>query len=231
MSVSSDHIPATGPVSADGPVLAEYYRERAAEYDEFYRKPERQDDLARLRELLPGLVAGRRVLEIAAGTGFWTQVLAASAAAVTATDLNPETLGVAAGRDYGGAQVALEVADAYRPDTVPGEFDLVFCGFWWSHVRRADVPRFLAGLRRAVPPGTGLILLDNQYVPGSNHPVTRTSAAGDTYQLRRLADGREYEVLKNFPGRDQLASDLAGAATGLDWTALEYYWLLTCVLS
>jgi SAM-dependent methyltransferase len=229
--VSSDHIPATEPVSPDGPVLAEYYRERAAEYDEVYRKPERQDDLARLRQLLPALAAGRRVLEIAAGTGFWTQVLAATSAAITATDLNPETLGVAAGRDYGSAQVRLEVADAYQPGAVPGDYDLVFCGFWWSHLRRADVPRFLAGLRRAVAPGTGLILLDNRYVPGSNHPVTRTSQDGDTYQLRRLADGRQYEVLKNFPGRDQLESDLAGAATGLAWTRLEYCWLLTCVLT
>lgn len=38
--------------------LADYYRERAAEYDAVYAKPERQDDLARLRALLPPLVDG-----------------------------------------------------------------------------------------------------------------------------------------------------------------------------
>jgi predicted methyltransferase len=59
---------------------ADYYAQRAAEYDAVYAKPERQHDLARLKELLPPLVAGRRVLELAAGTGYWTQVMSWSAA-------------------------------------------------------------------------------------------------------------------------------------------------------
>ena len=234
----NDHQPAAndeaGPRLRAGPVdelavdelapvdeLTEYYQQRAAEYDEVYRKPERQADLAWLKLWLPPLVAGARVLEIAAGTGYWTQVLATTAAAVTATDLNAETLAVAARRDYAGARVTRQVADAYRLRDAPGEFDLVFCGFWWSHVRRSDVPRFLAGIRGRVAPGTRLMLLDNRYVPGSNHPVTRTGPDGDTFQQRQLADGRTYEVLKNFPDHTQLAGDLAAFATGLTWTELS----------
>jgi hypothetical protein len=38
-------------------------------------------------------------------------------------------------------------------------------------------------------------------------------------------------VLKNFPSRSQLADDLEGVATGLDWTELDYFWLATCTLS
>lgn len=218
-------------MSAAACYLGEYYAQRAAEYDEVYRKPERQDDLARLRRLLPPLVAGKRVLEVAAGTGYWTQVLAGTAAAIMATDLNAETIAIATQRSYGPARVDMQIADAYRLEAVPGDFDLVFCGFWWSHIRRADIPRFLAGVRERTGPGTGLILLDNRYVPGSSHPVTRTGPDGDTYQRRELADGRGYEVLKNFPDRLQLEADLAGAAVGLTWTELEYYWLATCVLA
>jgi ubiquinone/menaquinone biosynthesis C-methylase UbiE len=218
-------------VTTDREVLADYYRQRAAEYDEVYRKPERQDDLGRLRQLIPGLAKGKRVLEIAAGTGYWTHVLAETAVAITATDLNQEPLELAAQRDYGAAQISLLTADAYRLDPVPGDFDLVFCGFWWSHIRRADIQRFLAALRRRAGPGTCLVLLDNRYVPGSNNPVTRTGPGGDTYQRRQLADGRGFEVLKNFPTRPQLQADLAGHATGLAWTELEYYWLAACVLT
>jgi SAM-dependent methyltransferase len=210
--------------------LAEYYRQRAAEYDEVYRKPERQPDLAQLRELLPPLVAGRRVLEVAAGTGYWTAVLAKTAAAITATDVNAETTAIAAQRDYAGANVSLRPADAFALDAVPGEFDLVFCGFWWSHVPRADIRRFLTGVRDRVPHGTPLVLLDNRHVPGSNHPIARTGPDGDTYQHRQLADGQAFEVLKNFPTRGQLESDLAGLAGELSWTELTYFWLATCVL-
>lgn len=211
--------------------LAEYYQQRAGEYDAVYSKPERQQDQAELRQLLPPLVAGCHVLEIAAGTGYWTQVIAAAAASVTATDLNPETLAVAEARDYGQAAVRLRTADAYRLDLVPGEFDLVFCGFWWSHIRRADIGRFMAGVGRRVVPGTKLVLLDNRYVPGSNHPTTRTGPDGDTYQDRRLRDGREYEVLKNFPDRARLAADLAPWVTGLRHVELQYFWLASCTLT
>ena len=210
--------------------LGDYYAQRAAEYDEIYRKPERQADLARLKELLPPLVAGKRVLEIAAGTGYWTLVLATTAASVTATDVNAETIAIAAQRDYGPAPVALRTADAYQLDSVPGEFDLVFCGFWWSHVPRADIQRFLTGVRARTGPGTTLVLTDNRFVAGSSTPISRTSPDGDSYQLRPLADGREYEVIKNFPGRDQLAADLTQAAGELTWNELDYFWLATCVL-
>jgi SAM-dependent methyltransferase len=218
------------PMSESACSLGEYYADRAAEYDEVYRKPERQADLARLRQLLPPLVAGRRVLEIAAGTGYWTQVLATTAAAITATDLNAETIAIAAQREYGPAPVSLRTADAYRLDAVPSEFDTVFCGFWWSHIARADVQRFLAGVRARTRSGAGLVLLDNRLVPGSNLPISRIWPDGDTYQRRRLADGREYEVLKNFPSRERLATDLASTAADLQWTELEYYWLAACVL-
>ncbi len=210
--------------------LGEYYRERAGEYDAVYAKPERQQDLATLHRLLPPLVAGLRVLEIAAGTGYWTRVLSGSAAAITATDLNDETLEVARAREYGPAALSFRLADAYALDRVPGEFDAAFAGFFWSHVLRADLPRFVAGLKARLGQGTRLIVVDNRYVPGSNHPISRTSAAGDTYQRRTLNDGRGYEIVKNFPDRRQFSADVAALAGDVRWTQLRYYWLAACVL-
>jgi ubiquinone/menaquinone biosynthesis C-methylase UbiE len=111
--------------------LSGYYRDRAAEYDAVYAKPESQEDLATLRGLLPQFARGR-VLEIAAGTGYWTQVLSASATvtAVTATDINRETLDVARTRRYGPAHVTFQLADAYALQEVPGRFDTAFIGFF-----------------------------------------------------------------------------------------------------
>jgi ubiquinone/menaquinone biosynthesis C-methylase UbiE len=170
-------------MSSDACYLRDYYRQRAAEYDEVYLKPERQADLARLRDLLPPLVAGRRVLEIAAGTGHWTEVLAPSAASITATDLNAETIAIAAQRDYGTAAVSLLRADAYQLAEVPGDFDVVFCGFWWSRIPRADIARFLAGLRARVAAGTRLVLLDNRYVPGATRAELAADLTGTATEL------------------------------------------------
>ena len=79
-------------------------------------------------------------------------------------------------------------------------------------------------------PGARLIVLDNSCVPGSSHPISRTTEAGDTYQRRTLNDGRSFEILKNFPDRGQFTADVADAAADVRWTQLRYYWLAACEL-
>jgi len=46
------------------PHLEEYYAKRAREYEQVYEKPERQRELAWLRERIPKLFARRTVLEV-----------------------------------------------------------------------------------------------------------------------------------------------------------------------
>ena len=75
--------------------MGAYYARRAAGYERIYAKPERQDELRALEAALPALFEGRRVLEIACGTGWWTPHGAQRAAAWLATDLNPETMAIA----------------------------------------------------------------------------------------------------------------------------------------
>lgn len=52
-----------------------YYQERAPVYDRVYSYPERQGDLRFLEEYILQQFSELRVLEIAAGTGYWTQFL------------------------------------------------------------------------------------------------------------------------------------------------------------
>jgi protein-L-isoaspartate O-methyltransferase len=210
--------------------LTDYYRERATEYDAVYSKPERQPDLARLHNLLPDLVRNRSILEVAAGTGYWTATLSTAAQAITATDLNDETLQIASTREYGPASVTIQTADAFDLKAIPGEFDTAFAGFFWSHVPRAQVASFTRRLRDRIGPGGQLIVLDNRYVEGSNQPITRTSVDGDTYQTRSLNDGRMFEVLKNFPSQQQFIADVAPIAASVQWTELAYFWLATITL-
>ena len=75
--------------------LQSYYAARAQEYDRVYDKPERQADLRRIEQWLPPLLSGRRVLEIACGTGYWTRLIAPVAASVVAIDSAAETLRIA----------------------------------------------------------------------------------------------------------------------------------------
>ena len=59
--------------------MQNYYNRRAAEYEQIYRRddPARQAELSSLTLAMQQTLAGRRVLELACGTGFWTERAAA----------------------------------------------------------------------------------------------------------------------------------------------------------
>jgi demethylmenaquinone methyltransferase/2-methoxy-6-polyprenyl-1,4-benzoquinol methylase len=208
------------------PELVEYYRRRAGEYEAIYAKPERQADLALLRQQIPARMAGRRVLEVACGTGYWTVLVAHTAAALVATDAVDEPMQIARAKDYGRHAVRFELADAYALDPALGRFNAALAIFWWSHVPRSRIDEFLASLHARLEPGARVLLMDNSYVEGSSTPIAERDAEGNTYQLRRLADGSENRVLKNFPTEAQLRADFAPHARSLSYRALEYYWLV-----
>jgi len=207
--------------------IVEYYDRRLAECDDIYRRPERQADLTVLAELLRRAVENARVLEVACGTGHWTAIAAETAAHVTATDVSSRAIEVARAR-IDQPHVHFRLADAHDIEATDGEFTVVLAAFWWSHVRRRDLPRFLLGLAAAVGTNTRAIFLDNRYVEGSSTPISRTDPEGNTYQLRRLADGTEFEILKNFPTRAALHASLAPVAADIDIHELTHYWYATC---
>lgn len=208
--------------------LAEYYAKRAAEYERIYAKPERQADLAVLRARVGAFFAGRKVLELACGTGWWTAVIAPHAARVTALDVNEEVLAIARTKGFAPGRVEFAIGDAYSPPAMRATHDALFAGFWWSHVPKARLDAFLARAVKSVAPGSRVAFLDNRYVEGSSTPLSRTDAGGDSWQRRALDDGSEHEVLKNFPSREELLQR-AAACGGTDARVemLQYYWLLT----
>jgi ubiquinone/menaquinone biosynthesis C-methylase UbiE len=139
--------------------LQRYYADRAAEYDLVYERPERQADLAALRAWLPGRFTGAHVLEVACGTGYWTQYVASAAAEVLALDLAPEMLALARSRPA-NVPVRFLVADAYRLPRGLGGFDAALAAFWFSHVPLARRREFLGGLAAALTPGARVVLAD-----------------------------------------------------------------------
>jgi demethylmenaquinone methyltransferase/2-methoxy-6-polyprenyl-1,4-benzoquinol methylase len=208
--------------------MLDYYAARAAEYDRIYAKPERQADLRDMEAWLSGAFIGRRVLEIACGTGYWTQFIAPGAAGVIGLDASAETIAIARTR-VDPAKVHFVIGDAYALPRLEPTPDAAFAGFWLSHVPRARVRAFLAALNDVLTPGARVILVDNRYVPASSTPISETDADGDTWQLRRLADGSTHRVLKNFPVETDLHTALVGLGASLRYRAWTHYWALEYV--
>ena len=207
--------------------LKSYYARRAHEYERIYHKPERQQDLAHLELLLPQWLANQNVLEIACGTGYWTEHIATQAASVLATDINEEVIAIAQSKEYPRHNVSFRQTDAYAPAVQQKAFDAGFAGFWWSHIPKQRLPEFLHNFHQRLAPQGLAVFLDNAYVEGSSTPLARYDDADNSYQLRTLEDGSQHEVLKNFPDEDELRTLLEPLVEKFNYQRLPYYWLIS----
>lgn len=212
------------------PHLERYYDKRAGEYEQVYARPERQAELAWLRERIPRLFHGRTVLEVACGTGYWTQYLAQEAKRVYAFDINESVLDIAREKPIPAGKAAFFQADAVKLDSVPDGCNAGFAGFWWSHVKKSDLAIFVKNLALRLEPGSVVGILDNSFAHGSSTPISRTDGDGNTYQMRTLANGERFEVLKNFPSSLDLAEAVRPVAREATLESLTYYWLLVFTL-
>ncbi len=210
--------------------MERYYSRRAAEYERIYDKPERQHELDWLRHRIPEIFRGRGVLEVACGTGYWTQFIAREAARVYACDINEAVLDIAREKPIAAGKVTFALGDAITLEGVPAGCDAAFAGFWWSHVKKSEIAKFVANLATKLEPGAVVAILDNRYAEGSSTPVSRRDAEGNSYQMRALANGEQYEVLKNFPTPAELADAVRGVAREAHHESLTYYWLLVFTL-
>lgn len=202
-----------------------YYAARAPLYDAVYRRPERQDDIVFFQRLIPERLAGRRVLEVACGTGYWTPGIAARAQSVVATDANEAPMAFARLRP-GAENVHFRQANAYDLPHDLGHFDGAFAGLWFSHVPIEARVDFLEGLHRHLLPGARVLLLDNTAIQCRELPIVETDAQGNTYQHRPLPDGSVHRVLKNFPMETELRALLPAGCKQVDFVQREHFWLL-----
>jgi SAM-dependent methyltransferase len=208
-------------MSEERELLAEqkaYYRARAPEYDDWFLRKGRYDDgpeanrrwFGEVEEVLKALRSfcpGGRVLELACGTGWWTEQLAAHADAVTAVDASEEVLELNRRRLGADPKVSYVLADIF--EWAPAEpYDVVFFGFWLSHVPSSARAGFWERVRDSLKPGGRVFFVDSLR-SSTRVPWDATGGSGeDSVQLRSVADGREFRVIKNRYDPDRLRSEL-----------------------
>jgi ubiquinone/menaquinone biosynthesis C-methylase UbiE len=202
-----------------------YYDRRAGEYEAIYFRddPVRQDEQRQLAECLKEAVWGRRVLEIACGTGYWTQFAAQTARHVLGTDTSTEMLAAAQTKRLSPAKVTFQRADAYELEGLPGPFEAGVANFWFSHVPRARMHAFLDRFHRALAPGAVVFMADNVLVPGIGGQIVTYPDRADTFKRRCLSDGSRHEILKNYYTEREL-SEILAAVTDLKIHMGRCFW-------
>ncbi|OCT16466.1 hypothetical protein A8709_01405 [Paenibacillus pectinilyticus] len=183
-----------------------YYGARAEEYERIYHREdaEYQQELALLSDIIKRQVDGRRVLEIACGTGYWSQIAAEAATQLVGVDIRPEVLHIAESKPWPKGNATFIEGDAYELPEIGGEFDYGLANFWFSHIPRNRIDSFLQGFHERLGSGAQVFIADNVYVPGRGGELITLEDSEDTYKRRELADGSKHEILKNYFSYDEL---------------------------
>jgi SAM-dependent methyltransferase len=202
----------------------DYYRARAGEYDEWFQREGRYDrgpehrarwfaEVDEVRAALERFRPAGRVLELACGTGWWTEQLVRFADSVTAVDASDEVLELNRLR-VGDAKVRRERTDifAWRPDAA---YDVVFFSFWLSHVPPERFDAFWAMVRDALAPGGRVFFIDSLRTEQSTATDHRLSGEGDVVLERKLNDGRRFHIYKVFYD----PAELTGRLESIGWRA------------
>lgn len=193
-----------------------YYQARANEYDEwFYRKGHYDwgeefnvrwaDEAQQVRDQLLNHDEVPHILEMACGTGIWTQELIKIGEQVTALDASSEMIAINQAKVQSD-RVTYQQADLFewQPNQ---QFDMVFFGFWLSHIPNDKLSGFLKSVHQALKPNGRLFFIDSRKVQSSTSS-RQTVQTKDNIQTRVLNDGRQFEIIKIYYDATQLTQTL-----------------------
>lgn len=197
----------------------EYYQARAEEYDEWwYRKGryDRGEDINKkwfaegqqVRDALLQIPPVEHILELAPGTGIWTQELLNIGEKITAVDASSEMLAINQAKLQSDKVTYIE-ADLFEWETSQ-QFDMVYFSFWLSHVPPEKLDSFLSKVSKLLKPNGYFFMLDSRRIHEStavNHTIPDT---GTTLE-RILNDGQKFNIVKIFYEIEPLTSALERA--------------------
>lgn len=201
-------------------VLAEqqsFYGAVASEYEQHLITSDGGDELT---SALDAFEPAGDVLELACGPGTWTDQLQRHADRVTAVDGSAEMLAIARDR-IRDQHVQFVHADLFewRPER---RYDVVFFGFWISHVPLERFDSFWSLVRACLKPGGRAFFADDA------HRTAEEEVYGESSELvrRRLNDGTPFRVVKVAHEAEALQQRIAslGWDVTVTQTAGPFYW-------
>lgn len=204
----------------------EYYNRRASEYEQIYyrdnppRRKEIDDEALRLK----AIVRGKSLLDIACGTGYWTQIMSQTAREIIASDLSEEMIKMARLKEY-NCPVSFLQADLNALPFDDQKFDLISLGFWFSHHPRQKYGQLFDSLIPKLDENGQIWMIDNN--PPAEGPKMESCGVdefGNNYKRRYLDNGEEFVIVKNYFERDELLDIFSKSFEINSIVYQKYYW-------
>lgn len=211
----------------------DYYRARAPEYDEWFYRLGRYDrgaehtrqwesEAQQVRDQLHSQPGFAHILELAPGTGIWTGELIQIGERVTALDASPEMININRAK-LQSDRVEYQQVDlfAWQPQQ---QYDMVFFGFWLSHVPADKLAAFLDTVNTALAPGGRIFIVDSRARDlATSH--SGTEYLGKDLQKRVLKDGRRFDIVKIYYEPTALSQVLRRHGFAIEATSTDNFFL------
>jgi ubiquinone/menaquinone biosynthesis C-methylase UbiE len=196
-----------------------YYDQRAPEYDDSYQRTRGHDrgeeanagwraEMAELGDAFDRVPLNGDILELAAGTGAWTERIVRRARSLTVVDASPAMLDANRTRlGSAAASVDYRIADlfAWRPER---RRDACVFGFWLCKVPDNRIEGFLDAVADALRPGGVVCCVDKSAVA---EPATEL-------EERTLNDGRRFTIVDHARPPARLVEVFAAAGLAVEVT-------------
>jgi len=167
------------------------------------------------------------VLEVACGTGFWSEEAAGTARHLTGIDSSREMLAIVGRKQWPAGKTRFLEADAFSLEGVEGDFDAALAVFWISHIAKSRIDEFLDGLHKRVGAGAVVVMADNVFNDGLGGELVRPEGSEDTFKERYLPDGSRHQILKNYYDESELREMFEPRGEDLDLNVGKCYWWLS----
>lgn len=198
----------------------DYYRARANEYDQWFYRTGRYDrgeelnqrwfdEVAIVKTALHQIEPVEHILELACGTGIWTQELLQKGQQITAIDAVAELIEINE-RKLQSPKVNYQQWDLFTWEPHQ-EYDLVFFSFWLSHVPPIELNSFFQKVSRSIRAGGQIFMIDSRFEPTSTAKDHILMNDENIYKMRKLNNGQEFQIVKIFYQPDELNNELVKA--------------------
>lgn len=209
----------------------EYYNLRQVHGDMPHRKPrgpapDLPVEQARMVRESQEAMRGRKVLEVASGTGTATREIAETAGSVTGVEIAPNMLRIAAANDN-PSSVSYLAGDAFDLGSVaPGErFNGGFAAGFLHTCPSLRYAEFLHGFHARLVEGSVVFMRSSRPTsPDAVSRLFRVEGFEDQYMTRQLSDGSAYIMVENDPSEDDLERVFEPLTRNLDIHIGNYWW-------
>ena len=211
-----------------------YYRARSGEYDQWFYRLGRYDrgeelnqrwfkEVDLVKKALHQVGEPEEILELACGTGIWTEELLKIGKKITAIDASAEVIAINRSK-LNSPHIEYQQVDLFSWEPA-AEYDLVFFSFWLSHVPPELLESFLVKVYKSVCVGGQVFIIDSRFEPTSTATNHILNDDGSIYKSRKLNDGQEFQIVKVFYQPDELQKHLTKVGFQADVKVTEHYFI------